>query len=79
MKKVTFGAWQLEIQESEDKTVEVVKDDKRLILLDGHSYYLLFAELEDDSIIFQNIDNDLLVNLKTNENKVIISFKKEED
>lgn len=78
MELIKFGSWELEINELEDKQVNIVKDDKRLILLDGENYYLLYAQLEEGSILFQNVDNDVLIKINLDENKVNISFKNED-
>lgn len=78
MELIKFGSWELQINELEDKQVSIVKDDKRLILLDGENYYLLYAQLEEGAILFQNVDNDVLIKINLNENKVNISFKNED-
>lgn len=78
MELIKFGSWELEINELEDKQVNIVKDDKRLILLDDENYYLLYAQLEEGSILFQNVDNDVLIKINLDENKVNISFKNED-
>ncbi|GAA0703630.1 hypothetical protein GCM10008904_10730 [Paraclostridium ghonii] len=78
MELIKFGRWELEINELQNKQVSIVKDDKRLILLDGENYYLLYAQLEEGAILFQNVDNDVLIKINLNENKVNISFKNED-
>ncbi|CEP43735.1 MAG: hypothetical protein E6920_20715 [Clostridium sp.] len=78
MKFTKFGNWNLNISESENKQVNILKDEQRLILLDGENYYLLYAQLEEGSIVFQNVDNDVLIKMNLDENKIEISFKKEE-
>lgn len=78
MELIKFGNWELEINESEDKQVNILKDDKRLILLDGENYYLLYAQIEEGSILFQNVDNDVLIKMNLDKNKVDISFKNED-
>ena len=63
MKFTKFGNWNLNISESENKQVNILKDEQRLILLDGENYYLLYAQLEEGSIVFQNVDNDVLIKM----------------
>lgn len=78
MNKTKFGKWDIEIQNNDEKKVSILKDDERLILLDGENYYLLYAQIKEDSILFQNVDNDILLSISASENKVTINFKDEE-
>ncbi|MDM8127260.1 hypothetical protein QUV80_02115 [Paraclostridium benzoelyticum] len=77
MKIIEFGKWKVEINE-EGKEIDIVKDENRMILLDGENYYLLYAQLKEEDIILQNVDNDVLITMNLDKNKVNISFKKEE-